>query len=77
MFDAVVALMLVVDYLRPVQFRDPRRPIILVPYLALFSTSIFLMGIAMFGANRSLPGHSGNECSADQPHDVGMRQGTA
>lgn len=53
-FDAFVALMLVVDYLRPVQFRDPRRPVILVPYLALFFGSIVLMGIAMYGVNRTL-----------------------
>jgi len=34
-FDGFVALMLVVDYLRPVQFRNPRRPIILVPPFGL------------------------------------------
>jgi len=49
-----VALMLVVDYLRPVQFRNPRRPIILVPYLLLFFGGIFLMGISMYEVNRSL-----------------------
>ena len=53
-FDVFVALMLVVDYLRPVQFRNPRRPSILVPYLLLFFGSIFLMGISMYDLDRSL-----------------------
>lgn len=53
-FDGFVALMLVVDYLRPVQFRSPRKPVILVPYLLLFFGSIFLMGISMYGVDRSL-----------------------
>lgn len=53
-FDGFVALMLVVDYLRPVQFRNPRRTSILVPYLLLFFGSILLMGISMYGVNRSL-----------------------
>jgi hypothetical protein len=53
-FEAFVALMLVVDYLRPVQFRNPRKPSILVPYLLLFFGSILLMGISMYGLDRSL-----------------------
>ncbi|HYO18248.1 MAG TPA: hypothetical protein VES02_06235 [Dermatophilaceae bacterium] len=53
-FDGFVALMLVVDYLRPVQFRSPRKPVILVPYLLLFFGSIFLMGISMYGVDRRL-----------------------
>jgi hypothetical protein len=53
-FEAFVALMLVVDYLRPVQFRNPRKQSILVPYLLLFFGSILLMGISMYGLNRSL-----------------------
>lgn len=53
-FDGFVVLMLVVDYLRPVQFRHPRRPLVLVPYLLLFFGSILLMGISMYGVNRSL-----------------------
>lgn len=53
-FDGFVALMLMVDYLRPVQFRNPRRAVILVPYLLLFFGSILLMGISMYGVNRSL-----------------------
>ncbi len=47
-FDAFVALMLGVDHLWPVEFRDPARPAILVPYLVLFFGSIFLMGISTF-----------------------------
>jgi hypothetical protein len=35
-FDAFVALMLVVDYVRPVEFRRPRRPEVLIAYLVLF-----------------------------------------
>jgi hypothetical protein len=53
-FDGFVALMLFVDYLRPVQFRNPRKPVILVPYLLLFFGSIVLMGISMYAVNRSL-----------------------
>jgi hypothetical protein len=46
--------MLFVDYLRPLQFRDPPRPAVLVPYLVLFFGSIVLMGASMYPANRSL-----------------------
>lgn len=53
-FDGFVALMLVVDYLRPVQFRNPRRPVLLVPYLLLFFGSILLMGLSMYELNRGL-----------------------
>jgi hypothetical protein len=53
-FDAFVVLMLWVDYLRPVEFRSPRRPAILVPYLVLFFGSIVLMGIPMFAIERGL-----------------------
>jgi hypothetical protein len=53
-FDAFVVLMLVVDYLRPVQWRQPARPAILAPYLVLFFCSILLMGIPMYGLNRGL-----------------------
>ena len=52
--DAFVALMLVVDYLQPVQFRNPYRPLILVPYLLLFFGSILLMGISVYEVNRRL-----------------------
>jgi hypothetical protein len=53
-FDVFVALMLMVDYLRPVEFRHPARPAILVPYLLLFFGSIVLMGLSMFDLNRGL-----------------------
>lgn len=53
-FDAFVVLMLIVDYLWPVQWRDPARPVILIPYLLLFFGSILLMGIPMYSVNRGL-----------------------
>ena len=53
-FVAFVALMLIVDYLRPVEFRRPARPAILVPYLILFFGSILLMGLSMFDLSRGL-----------------------
>ena len=53
-FDAFVVLMLVVDYLWPVEWRDPARPSILIPYLVLFFGSILLMGIPMYTLNRGL-----------------------
>lgn len=53
-FDAFVVLMLVVDYLRPVEWRHPARPGILIPYLLLFFGSILLMGIPMYTLNRGL-----------------------
>jgi hypothetical protein len=53
-FDAFVVLMLVVDYLRPVQFRRPARPAILVPYLLLFFGAILLMGLSMYPVERAL-----------------------
>lgn len=55
-FDAFVVLMLVVDYLRPVEFRNPAKPAILALYVVLFFGSILLMGLAMFDVNRSLWG---------------------
>jgi len=51
-FDGFVVLMLVVDYWRPVEFRQPPRPGILVPYLLLFFGGILLMGLAMYPVNR-------------------------
>ena len=45
---AFVLLMLVVDYWRPVEFRNPPRPAVLVPYLVLFFGSILLMGIGVY-----------------------------
>jgi len=53
-FLAFIALMAVVDYMWPVEFRSPARPGILVPYLVLFFGSILLMGLAMFRLNRKL-----------------------
>jgi len=51
---AFVALEVVVDYLRPVEFRSPPRPAILVPYLLLFFGAILLMGLPMFRLDRRL-----------------------
>ena len=53
-FLTFIALMVVVDYARPVEFRSPARYYILVPYLVLFFGAILLMGLPMFGLNRSL-----------------------
>jgi hypothetical protein len=53
-YDAFIALMLVVDFLLEVEFREPRRPEILIPYLALFFGSIVLMGAPMFRIDRRL-----------------------
>jgi hypothetical protein len=47
-------LMLWVDYLRPVEFRAPPRPGILVPYLVLFFGAIVLMGLPMYALDRRL-----------------------
>ncbi len=51
---AFVALMVIVDYVRPVEFRSPMRPSILVPYLLLFFGAILLMGLPMFRLDRRL-----------------------
>ena len=53
-FLAFVALMVVVDYAWPVEFRSPMRHEILVPYLLLFFGAILLMGLPMFRLNRQL-----------------------
>jgi len=53
-FLAFVALMLVVDYAWPLEFRAPARYAILVPYLVLFFGAILLMGLPMFHMNRHL-----------------------
>jgi hypothetical protein len=55
-FDVFIVLMLAVDYIRPIEFRSPVRPEILVPYLVLFFGSIALMGLPMFRENRGLWG---------------------
>jgi hypothetical protein len=49
-----VALMIIVDYAWPVEFRSPARYSILVPYLLLFFGSILLMGLPMFYIDRRL-----------------------
>ncbi len=49
-----IAFEIVVDYAVPVEFRSPRRPEILVPYLLLFFGAILLMGLQMFKLNRGL-----------------------
>ncbi len=53
-FLAFLALMVVVDYARPVEFRAPMRYDILVPYLVLFFGAILLMGLPMFRLSRPL-----------------------
>jgi hypothetical protein len=51
---AFIALMVVVDYAWPVEFRSPMRYGILVPYLLLFFGAILLMGLPMFRLDRRL-----------------------
>jgi hypothetical protein len=51
-FDAFVVLMLAVDYLARVEWRDPVVPVIEVPYLVLFFGSIVLMGLPMYRLDR-------------------------
>jgi len=54
LFLAFVALSIAVDYVSPVEFRDPVRPGVLAPYLVLFFGSILLMGLPMFWLDRRL-----------------------
>jgi hypothetical protein len=51
---AFVVLMVVVEYIWPVEFRSPTRYDILVPYLLLFFGSILMMGLPMFRLDRRL-----------------------
>jgi hypothetical protein len=51
---AFVALQVAIEYVRPVEFRSPARPGILVPYLLLFFGAILLMGLPMFRLDRRL-----------------------
>ena len=51
---AFIAILLVVDYIAPVEFRSPQRPAILVPYLVLFFGAILLMGLPMYRLNKRL-----------------------
>lgn len=53
-FLAFLALLIVVDYVRPVEFREPARSAILVPYLVLFYGAILAMGFPMFLLDRRL-----------------------
>jgi hypothetical protein len=51
-FMTFVVTELAVDYLWQLEFRSPRRPEILIPYLVLFFGSIVLMGAPMFRIDR-------------------------
>jgi hypothetical protein len=51
-FDAFVVLMLAVDYVANVEWRDPVAPAIQVPYVLLFFGSIVLMGLPMYRLDR-------------------------
>jgi hypothetical protein len=53
-FDAFVVLSLVVDYWLDIESRDPREPVILLPYLLLFFGIILLMGAPMLRIDRRL-----------------------
>lgn len=48
-----VALMLIVDYVAPVEFRSPPLRGILLPYLVLFFGAVLLMGLPMYRLDRS------------------------
>jgi hypothetical protein len=51
-FDVFVGLMLWVDHINRVEWRDPIVPAIQIPYLILFFGSILLMGLPMFRISR-------------------------
>jgi len=51
-FDVFVVLMLAVDYVARVEWRDPVVATIQVPYLLLFFGSIVLMGLPMYRLDR-------------------------
>ena len=51
-YDVFVVLMLAVERVANVEWRDPVIPQILVPYLVLFFGSIMLMGLPMFRIDR-------------------------
>ena len=51
---AFVGLLVIVDYVWPVEFRSPMRYSILAPYLLLFFGAILLMGLPMFKMDRRL-----------------------
>lgn len=54
MYVVFIALMIVVDYAFPIEFRSPARYSILVPFLVFFFGAILLMGLPMFRMNRQL-----------------------
>lgn len=54
LYIAFIMLMVVVDYLWPVEFRSPARLSILIPFLVLFFGSILFMGLPMFYLDRRL-----------------------
>ena len=51
-FDAFVALHVVVDWILDVEWRDPPMPLVQIPYLVLFFGSIALMGMPMYRLDR-------------------------
>ena len=51
-FDAFVALHVVVDWILDVEWRDPPMPLVQIPYLVLLFGGIVLMGIPMFRLDR-------------------------
>ena len=53
-FMAFCLFGLAVEYVWPVEFRDPMQPAVLVPYLVLFFGSIVLMGAPMYRMDRRL-----------------------
>lgn len=50
---AFVALMIIVDYVSPIEWRSPARYEILAPYLLLFFGAILLMGLPMYWRSRA------------------------
>ena len=52
LFHPIVLLLLAVERVATVEWRDPVIPEILVPYLVLFFGSIVLMGLPMFRIDR-------------------------
>jgi len=51
-YDAFIVLMLAVDHVLDIEWRDPVVPAIQVPYVALFFAAIVLMGAPMFRIDR-------------------------
>ena len=53
-FLIFIVVLIAVDYVWLIEFRDPQRPAVLVPYLLLFFGAIFLMGLPMYRISRPL-----------------------